>query len=54
MYRFMQAAAARYGVTMDSYDDLHRWSVTATEDFWRLAWDECGVIASEQGERVVA
>jgi acetoacetyl-CoA synthetase len=50
----MQAAAARYGVTTDSYDDLHRWSVTATEDFWRLAWDECGVIASEQGERVVA
>ncbi len=52
MYRFMQAAPS--SPPLESYDDLHRWSVAQNEEFWQLVWRECGVIASHKGDRVVA
>ncbi|MDB2313918.1 acetoacetate--CoA ligase, partial [Luminiphilus sp.] len=35
------------------YQQLHHWSITATEDFWRSIWDYCDVISSQSSERVV-
>lgn len=33
MRAFMDHVAARYGVAMGDYGDLHHWSVTARENF---------------------
>ena len=38
---------------VSDYQQLHQWSITATEDFWRSIWDYCDVISSQSSERVV-
>ena len=38
---------------VSTYQALHHWSITATDDFWRCIWDYCEVIASEQSDVVV-
>lgn len=38
-------------VNLQSYKDLHQWSVTHLEDFWREVWNFCNVISSQEGER---
>ena len=38
---------------VSTYEALHHWSITATDDFWRCIWDHCEVIASEPSDVVV-
>ena len=38
---------------VSDYQQLHHWSITATEDFWRSIWDYCDVISSQSSDRVV-
>ena len=38
---------------VSTYEALHHWSITATDDFWRCIWDYCEVIASEPSDVVV-
>ena len=38
---------------VSDYQQLHQWSITATEDFWRSIWDFCDVISSQSSDRVV-
>ena len=45
--RFMKLAGKA------SYEELHRWSVEASPEFWSLVWDFCGV-RGEKGARTVA
>ena len=45
--RFMQRAG-RSG----AYEELHRWSVEHSAEFWRLLWDFCGVRGA-MGERTL-
>ncbi len=33
----------QYQQKFDSYDDLHKWSITNTTHFWSALWDYCGV-----------
>ena len=40
-------------VQVSTYEALHHWSITATDDFWRCIWDYCEVIASEPSDVVV-
>ena len=40
-------------VDVSTYEALHHWSITATDDFWRCIWDHCEVIGSEKSEVVV-
>ena len=35
-----------------SFKDLHRWSVSSPDEFWREIWQFCGVVG-EQGERTI-
>ena len=35
-----------------SFDEVHTWSVTSPDEFWRKVWQFCGVVG-EQGERAV-
>lgn len=37
---------------LDTYEDLHRWSIEEPDAFWRLAWDFCGVVGAS-GDRVM-
>jgi acetoacetyl-CoA synthetase len=45
--RFMQRAGK------SSYEELHRWSVESSEEFWNLVWDFCEV-RGEKGARTLA
>jgi acetoacetyl-CoA synthetase len=40
-------------VDVSTYETLHHWSITATNDFWGSVWDYCDVIASERSDVVV-
>jgi acetoacetyl-CoA synthetase len=42
-----------WGVDVHDYASLHRFSVSAPEQFWSCVWDFCGVIASVQASTVV-
>lgn len=37
-----------------SYEELHRWSVTNPELFWRAVWDFVGIKASKKGSQVLS
>ncbi len=41
-----------HGLAGGDYDELHRWSVSHPEEFWRRVWDFCGVVG-DPGDRAV-
>jgi acetoacetyl-CoA synthetase len=53
LVEFMHAANARHDLALQTYRDLHAWSVTERDRFWDLVWDYCGVVG-DKGERRVA
>ncbi len=53
MKRFMKALSADLGVSLETYRDLHAFSVERMEDFWSELWDFCDVRGTK-GERVLA
>lgn len=53
MAAFMRRIDERYGLSRESYDALHRFSVEQPERFWTEIWDYCDLKASERGERVI-
>lgn len=52
MTAFASQVESRFGKNINSYDDLHRWSVESPVDFWRLVWDFCKVFG-ERGDRAL-
>jgi acetoacetyl-CoA synthetase len=51
--RFAARAAARYGVVLDDYWQLHQWSITEPEQFWGEVWDQLGVVSSAPYQSVL-
>jgi acetoacetyl-CoA synthetase len=51
---FMARLGDDWGVEIDDYAALHRWSVAEMETFWTALWDFAGVIAETRGETVIA
>ncbi|HJT35604.1 MAG TPA: acetoacetate--CoA ligase [Pirellulales bacterium] len=51
---FMRQVNERWGLSLSSYRELHRWSVTRPEQFWALLWDYCGMRAARGYDAVVA
>jgi len=49
---FMAVANKAHGLSLESYEDLYRWSVDAMPTFWAQLWDYCDVQASVRGERL--
>jgi len=41
------AAIAQTGLNLDSYADLHKWSISQPGDFWSLVWDHLGIIGDK-------
>ena len=50
---FTQFVAERYGVTANSYAELHTWSCHDREQFWQAIWQFCGVVGSTQGDAIL-
>jgi acetoacetyl-CoA synthetase len=53
MTRYMHWAGERRGAPFADYDELWRWSVQETEDFWASIWEFAGVRASRPYEQVL-
>jgi len=54
MTRFQHYAEQRFDRTFPTYDLLHQWSVTDTDDFWAAIWDFCDVKATTPYRRVTS
>ena len=50
---FMREVEGKFGLRLDDYDAVHRWSVERPDQFWPAVWDFCGIVASARGERVL-
>jgi len=51
-FRFKDRVNSTFGLTLDSYSDLWRWSTNSIDDFWSLVWDFTGVVG-HKGATVV-
>lgn len=47
LFAFMRAAERAAGRTFANYDELWRWSVAEASAFWRLVFEETGIVASQ-------
>jgi len=52
MVAFRDAANARHALSLNTYRELHAWSVTHRPEFWDLVWDFTKVVG-EKGARVL-
>jgi len=53
MTRFVEFVNDKYGLRIDSYKELHQWSVEKIEDFWAALWDFVEVKCSRRYDSVV-
>ena len=47
MWQLKELISEKEGVSLESYQDLHAWSVSHCEQFWNYVWDVCGVIGDK-------
>jgi hypothetical protein len=52
MWGFKAAINTKYGLNLETYDDLYRWSIENISQFWAETWSFCGVEASQQFKKV--
>jgi acetoacetyl-CoA synthetase len=52
--RFIGHVNEAHGLSLNSYEDIHSYSVKNAPQFWADVWDFCGIIAETRGERLVA
>ena len=43
MTAFQHSIERNYGITFESYKDLHEWSINNTAFFWQEIWDFCEI-----------
>ena len=53
MTRFTSFVNQKYGLKIDSYDDLYDWSIKKIPNFWAAMWEFAPIIASRQYDKVV-
>ncbi len=51
--RFADGLGAKYGLELQTYADIHAFSVSQCENFWKELWDFCGVKAQVRGSRIL-
>lgn len=52
IYDFMTKTSQKYGIPLDTYHDLWKWSVTETSKFWEEIWRYTSVRAHKPYDRV--
>jgi acetoacetyl-CoA synthetase len=53
MFKFLEQVNLKYGLQIDSYEELHKWSVEHVGKFWGRAWTFVGIKAKTQASRAV-
>ncbi|ESN93803.1 hypothetical protein HELRODRAFT_103160 [Helobdella robusta] len=53
MYKFMQRINKKFGLQLETYQELHRWSVDNYPEFWEELWEFAEVIHSKKYDYVV-
>ncbi len=47
---YLKTVQAQSGLRLDSYNELHRWSIENPSSFWDSIWKYCDVTADKKGE----
>ena len=47
MFRFLQNINAKYDLNLDSFSELHNWSIENKSEFWSSIWDFFKIIGSK-------
>ena len=53
MTRFIDFVNKRYGQKIDSYNELHEWSINNLSDFWASMWDFSEIRASKPYDTIM-
>ena len=53
MFKFKEYINTNHGLNLDSYQDLHEWSVNQIPTFWEEAWNYFDIIHGEPYTQVV-
>jgi len=51
--RFISFVNQKYGLRIDSYDELYDWSIKEIPDFWAAVWEFAPIKASRQYDQVI-
>ncbi len=51
--RFIEFVNKRHGLDLKDYNDLHKWSISEVENFWKAVWDFVEIKHSKPYEKVV-
>ena len=51
--QFAKQAGSRYNISLNTYDQLHRWSIKHSEAFWQEVWQFCDIRASKLSDIIV-
>lgn len=54
MTKFIDLVNKYYGQKIDSYNELHKWSINNLEDFWRVMWEFADVKASKRYDTIMS
>ncbi|PBP24094.1 acetoacetyl-CoA synthase [Diplocarpon rosae] len=54
MMKFMRGVNNKFGRKLETYDDLHKWSINNISEFWGEVWDFTGVTAERSYNEVVS
>lgn len=54
MYAFYRDVENTAGVKIKSYNDAYEWSVNNIREFWKLMWDESGLIHSSPYKKILS
>ncbi|KAI0751968.1 acetoacetyl-CoA synthetase [Irpex lacteus] len=52
VHRFARVVNAKYGLSLETYEQLYAWSTAHLDAFWGLMWDETDVIGHKGGHVV--
>ena len=53
MMKFMDRVNNLYDLQMESYEDLHHWSIKNIPDFWKEIWNQSGIIHSKPYTNII-
>ena len=53
MYAFMQSINMKYNLNLDSFSELHNWSIENKSNFWSSIWNFFKIIGSKGTETYI-
>lgn len=53
MWEFKELLNSKYGLSLESYNDLYKWSIENISRFWEETWHFTGVVASKPFDKVI-